>query len=154
MVLNFQATAKYLIDYFVGGAAVLPVVVLLLAGALLFPWLAAGEAVVPSAGTTVAAGEGCCGCGVGVAAGVDSSGADCNTERGPKIGSDNVKASSIKSDAAPIVIFASREAVPRGPNAVLETLLEKRSPAPALPGCKSTATTSTMHVKIKRPYKT
>jgi hypothetical protein len=140
-------------DYFVAGAAVFPVVVLLLAGVLLFPWLAAGEAVVPAVGATVAAGEGCC-CGVGVAAGVVSSGADCNTERGPKIGSDNVKASSIKSDAAPIVILASREAVPRGPNAVLETLLEKRSPAPALPGCKSTATTSTMHVKIKRPYKT
>jgi hypothetical protein len=135
------------------GAVVLPVVVLLLAGALLFPWLA-GEAVVPAAGATVAAGEGCCGCGVGVAAGVDSSDVDCNTERGPRTGSDNVKASSIKSDAAPIVILASKEAVPRGPNAVLDTLLEKRSPAPALPGCKSTATTSTMHVKIKRPYKT
>lgn len=136
-----------------GAFVLLFVVVLPLAGALLFPWLAAGEAVVPAGGVvTEAAGEGCC--GVGVAAGVDSSGADCNTERWPRIGSDKVKASSIKSDAAPIVILASKDAVPRGPNAVLETLLEKRSPAPALPGCKSTATTSTMHVKIKRPYKT
>jgi hypothetical protein len=122
-----------------------------LVGALLLP-CPVGEVVVP-AGATDAAGEGCC-CGLGLATGVDSSGADCNTERVPKIGSDSIKAISIKSDAAPMVILASKDAVPRGPKAVLEMLLEKRSPAPDLPGCKSTATTSTMHVKIKRPYKT
>ena len=126
-----------------------PVVVL--AGALLFP-CSAGEVVAPN-GAVDAAGDGCC-CGLGLAAGVASSGADCNTERVPKIGSDSIKAINIKSDAAPMVILASKDAVPRGPKAVLEMLLEKRSPAPALPGCKSTATTSTMHVKIKRPYKT
>jgi hypothetical protein len=44
-------------------------------------------------------------------------------------------------------------AVPRGPNAVLETLLENRSPAPDFPGCNSTTTTSTMQAKINSPYK-
>jgi len=126
-----------------------PVVVL--AGALVFP-CPAGVVVVVPAGATDAAGEGCC--GVGLAAGTDSSGADCNTERLPKIGRDKIKATSMSMAAAPMVILASSDAVPRGPKAVLETLLEKRSPAPALPGCKSTATTSTMHVKINRPYKT
>jgi hypothetical protein len=62
-------------------------------------------------------------------------------------------AQSIKSAAAPIVIFASNVCVPLGPNAVLETLLEKSAPASALPGCSRTATTRTIQARIKRPYK-
>jgi hypothetical protein len=53
-----------------------------------------------------------------------------------------------------MVSLASSVCVPRGPKAVLETLLEKSAPASALPGCNNTAMTSTMQVKIKRPYKT
>jgi hypothetical protein len=49
-------------------------------------------------------------------------------------GSDNINAMSMKAAAAPIVIFASKLAVPRGPNAVLERLLENKAPASALPG--------------------
>jgi hypothetical protein len=56
--------------------------------------------------------------------------------------------------AAPIVILASKVAVPRGPKAVLETLLEKSAPASDFPGCKSTTMMSTMQARIKRPYKT
>jgi hypothetical protein len=60
----------------------------------------------------------------------------------------------MKAAAAPIVILERMLAVPRGPKAVLETLLENRSPAPDLPGCNKTTTTSTMHDRIKNPYKT
>ena len=66
-------------------------------------------------------------------------------------GSESVSASSMKSAAAPIVIFASKVCVPRGPNAVLETELVKSAPASALPGCKSTDAISTMHVKTSNP---
>jgi hypothetical protein len=59
----------------------------------------------------------------------------------------------MKRAAAPMVILASSVCVPRGPKAVLETLLVKSAPASALPGCKSTATTSTMHARINSPYK-
>ena len=55
--------------------------------------------------------------------------------------------------AAPIVIFANKVWVPRGPNAVLDTLLEKSAPASALPGCKSTATISTMLDSMNSMYK-
>jgi hypothetical protein len=55
--------------------------------------------------------------------------------------------------AAPIVIFARTLAVPRGPNAALETPPEKRSPALDLPGCNKTATTSTIHARMNRLYK-
>ena len=105
---------------------------------------AAGEA---AAGVSVAAGDGS---GVGVA----SISPDCNTERVPVTpGSDNVSAISINAAAAPIVILASTLAVPRGPNAALETPPEKRSPALDLPGCNSTATTSTIHASMNRLYK-
>ncbi len=70
------------------------------------------------------------------------------------MGRERIKAISMKSAAAPMVILASSVCVPRGPKAVLEMLLEKSAPASALPGCKSTATTSTMQVRIKRAYKT
>jgi hypothetical protein len=59
----------------------------------------------------------------------------------------------MKPAAAPIVIFDKMLAVPRGPNAVLETLLENKSPAPDLPGCKSTTITSTTQERMNRPYR-
>ena len=90
--------------------------------------LAAGDA----AG---AAGEACCagaGVGVGVAAGALS---DCKTDREPvKVGKPSASAISMNAAAAPIVIFASRLAVPRGPKAVLDNVLEKSAPASAFPG--------------------
>lgn len=107
---------------------------------------AAGE-VSEAAGATVADA---CGAGVGVASGT----LDCNTEREPVIpGIESISANSINPAAAPIVIFERMLAVPRGPNAVLETLLENRSPAPDFPGCNSTTTTRTMHDRINNPYK-
>lgn len=63
----------------------------------------------------------------------------------------SVKESNIKSAAAITVIFARRVCVPRGPNAVLEIELVKSAPASALPGCKSTETMSTTHVKMNNP---
>jgi len=59
----------------------------------------------------------------------------------------------MKAAAAPMVTFDKILAVPRGPKAVLETLLEKRSPAPDLPGCKSTTITKTTHDRMNSPYK-
>ena len=40
-----------------------------------------------------------------------------------------------------------------GGRAVLDTLLEKRSPAPDLPGCKSTTITNTTQDRMNSPYK-
>jgi len=107
--------------------------------------LAAGEA----AG---AAGEACCaGAGVGVDTGAGSA-SDSNTDREPvRFGRPSVKAINMNAAAAPIVIFASRLAVPRGPKAVLETLLEKSAPASALPGCRRITTTRMKHAKTKSP---
>lgn len=65
------------------------------------------------------------------------------------IGRPSVKAISMKAAAAPIVIFANRLAVPRGPKAVLESELEKSAPASALPGCSRITTTNTKHDRIK-----
>ncbi len=105
------------------------------------------EAPSPCAGEEVSAGA-------VVAAGVGSAGASCKTERVPvSPGKDSISATNMKRAAAPMVILASSVCVPRGPKAVLETLLEKSAPASALPGCKSTATTSTMHDRINSPYK-
>ena len=90
--------------------------------------LAAGDA----AGT---AGEDCCagaGVGVGVAAGALSV---CSTEREPvRSGRPSVSAINMNAAAAPIVIFANKLAVPRGPKAVLDSVLENSAPASALPG--------------------
>jgi hypothetical protein len=87
---------------------------------------------------------------VGVASGM----VDCKTERLPVTpGKESISAISMKAAAAPIVIFERMLAVPRGPKAVLDTLLENRSPAPDFPGCNNTTTTSTMHAKINSPYK-
>ncbi len=105
---------------------------------------AAGTGTV--AGTRETDGEGC-----GDAAGTAS---DVNTECEPLIpGSDSNKASNMKATAAPMVMRARMFCVPRGPNAVLETLLVKRAPASALPGCSSTTTMSTAQAQINNPYK-
>jgi hypothetical protein len=86
--------------------------------------------------------------------GVGSGSVDCKTERVPVTpGSESVSAISMKAAAAPIVTFDRILAVPRGPKAVLETLLEKRSPAPDLPGWSRITTTSTTHARINSVYK-
>ena len=91
-------------------------------------------------------------CGVAVGS---SSPTVCSTERWPVMdGSESAMATSMKAAAAPMVTFANKVCVPRGPKAVLEMLLEKSAPASALPGCKSTATISTMHDRIKSMYRT
>jgi hypothetical protein len=114
-------------------------------GAFALLLAAAGEAN----GEALADGE-ACGTGVGFA----SAGCVCSTERVPvTAGRESVSAINIKAAAAPIVILASNVCVPRGPKAVLETLLAKSAPASALPGCKSTAMTSTTQARIKSPYK-
>jgi len=59
----------------------------------------------------------------------------------------------MNATAAPIVILARILAVPLGPKAVLETLLENSAPASDFPGCKRIVTTSTMHDRINNPYK-
>ena len=106
--------------------------------------LAAGDAAGDAPGEA---------CGVGVAAG-SSSPTVCKTERWPVMaGSESAMARSMKAAAAPMVIFANKDCVPRGPKAVLEMLLEKSAPASALPGCKSTVTISTMHERIKSMYR-
>jgi hypothetical protein len=53
--------------------------------------------------------------------------------------------------AAPIVIFASRLAVPRGPKAVLESVFEKSAPASALPGCSKITTIRIKHERMNSP---
>jgi hypothetical protein len=86
------------------------------------------EVAGDAAGAVEATGDAA---GTGVASGA----VDCKTEREPVTpGSDNVSAINMKAAAAPIVTFDKILAVPRGPKAELETLLEKRSPAPDLPG--------------------
>ena len=66
-------------------------------------------------------------------------------------GKPSIKAIKKNAAAAPIVIFASRLAVPRGPKAVLESELEKSAPASALPGCSRITTTRMMHARINSP---
>ena len=108
--------------------------------------LAAGDAA--GDGASVAIGEGCC-------TGAASSGAaDCNTEREPVMaGNESISARSMNAAAAPIVILLRMLCVPRGPKAVLETLLEKSAPASALPGCSNTVTTRTTQARMNSPYK-
>ena len=66
-------------------------------------------------------------------------------------GSDKIKAISMKLTAAPIVIFESSVCVPLGPNAVLDTELEKSAPASDFPGCNRIVTTRIMQARIKSP---
>ena len=68
-------------------------------------------------------------------------------------GNESINASNMNAAHAPIVILLRMLCVPRGPKAVLETLLEKSAPASALPGCSNTLTTSTMHERMNSPYK-
>ena len=103
-----------------------------------------------AAGDAAGAGVCCAGAGLGVAAGA-LSGCDCKTDLEPlRSGSPNVSAISMNAAAAPIVIFASRLAVPRGPNAVLDKVFEKSAPASALPGCSRITTTKMIQDRIKR----
>lgn len=115
--------------------------------------LGAGDAAVD--GAVDAAGEGSCvGAGVGVAVAVGVSPEVSSTDRAPcNEGSASTKAISMKAAAAPIVILASRLAVPRGPKAVLESELENKAPASALPGCSRITTTKTIQDRMNRPYK-
>ena len=86
--------------------------------------------------------------------GVASGAVDCKTEWLPvTAGNESIRAINMNAAAAPIVILERMLAVPRGPKAVLDTLLENRSPAPDLPGCNSTTTTRTRHARINSVYK-
>ncbi len=93
--------------------------------------------------------------GLGDATGTGASGSvDCNTERDPVTpGNESINAISMNAAAAPIVIFERTLAVPLGPNAVLETLLEKRSPAPDLPGWSRITTIKTTQDRMNNAYK-
>ncbi len=94
--------------------------------------VAAGEAA-GAAGEDAGGVTGVAGAGVGVDAGAGSD--PDSTDREPLMsGKPSVSAINMNAAAAPIVIFANRLAVPRGPKAVLEMLLEKSAPASALPG--------------------
>ena len=105
---------------------------------------ACGDAA--TVGTVDGEGEGC-----GDAAGTD---VDCKTEREPvKAGCESARAIKRNENAAPIVIRTRMLAVPRGPKAVLETLLVNRAPASDLPGCSRITTISTPHARINSPYK-
>ena len=123
----------------------------IVAGAALALPVVAAPLVLSDAGAVLVAGT-----GFVVAGAVGAAGAAVvsRTERVPvTAGSARVSAVSIKSAAATIVIFARMVCVPRGPKAVLETLLEKSAPASALPGCKRTEMTSEMQDRRKMAYK-
>ena len=64
-----------------------------------------------------------------------------------------MSAINMKAAAAPMVILDRMLAVPRGPNAVLETELENKSPAPDFPGCSRMTIINTMQAKINSVYK-
>ena len=97
-----------------------------------------------------AAGTACCagaGVGLGLATGA-LAGAEDNTDFDPvKTPKPSINAISINAAAAPIVIFASRLAVPRGPNAVLDNVFENNAPASALPGCSKI---TTIRIRLER----
>ena len=108
----------------------------------------AGAVAGDVAGTL--AGACCVGFGLGLATG--AAGADCNTDREPvRIGKPSASAININATAAPIVIFASRLAVPRGPNAVLDSVFENNAPASALPGCSKITTIRIKHDRMNSP---
>lgn len=78
----------------------------------------------------------------------------CRTEMFPvSAGIESIRAVSIKTIAAPIVIFDKTDCVPRGPKAVLEILLVKSAPASALPGCNKIVPTKTMQEIKNNAYK-
>jgi hypothetical protein len=116
-----------------------------------FSIFAAGVALAAAAGAA-GAGVGVFTAGVGVTNGACSGTPDCSTELVPvTIGNERINAKSMNDAAAPIVIFDNNVCVPLGPNAVLETELEKSAPASAFPGCSRTVTTSTTHARINNP---
>ena len=93
------------------------------------------------------------GCSAGCSAGISP--AELRTEILPlNTGIEIINADSMNSIAAVMVSFESTEAVPRGPNAALETLLVNNAPASVLPGCNKTAATSTMHEIKNTVYRT
>ena len=101
---------------------------------------------------TAAVGDGC---GVGDAETGASGTPDCKTDPVPlSQGSESIRAISMKAAAAPIVIFASKVCVPRGPKAVLETELVNNAPASAFPGCSKTTRIRMTQARINNPYKT
>jgi hypothetical protein len=116
----------------------------------------AGVAVALPSGCVAAAGVACPSAGAaGLAAGA---GVGCAlaplsiSERWPlPTPTPSKSATRKKVAAATMVILARMVCVPRGPQAVLEIELVKSEPASALPGCKSTETTSTMQAKMKSP---
>ena len=94
------------------------------------------------------------GTGVGVVTGASAT-PDCRTELVPvSHGSESISAINMNAAAAPMVIFASKLAVPRGPNAVLETELVNNAPASALPGCSKITRIRTTLARMNNPYKT
>ena len=106
------------------------------------------------AGDAAGAAGATLGLGDATGTGTESGVVDCNTERVPVTpGNESINAISIKAAAAPIVIFERTLAVPLGPKAVLETLAEKRSPAPDLPGCNKITTINTTQDKMNNVYK-
>jgi hypothetical protein len=107
---------------------------------------AAGAVAGEVAGTLI--GACCAGAGVGLGLATGAAGADCNTDREPvRLAKPSASASNINAAAAPIVIFASRLAVPRGPNAVLDNVFENNAPASALPGCSKI---TTIRIRLER----
>ena len=114
---EFDAAFTSAWNEFVAGVSinalfVLSVVIVVFAGSVASP-AAGSSVVVPSAGRS----------------------APESTEIFPlNAGIEINNAVSIKMIAATIVIFDSTEAVPRGPNAALETLLVNNAPASVLPG--------------------
>ena len=123
---------------------------------LLIYLLGAGDAAGDVAGALDGAEAGCCtgaGVGVAVAAGVLPPVVSI-TDRAPcNEGSAKINAISMNAAAAPIVTFANKLAVPRGPKAVLESELENKAPASDLPGCSRITTIKTTQARINRPYK-
>ena len=84
------------------------------------------------------------GISAGASAGA-SSVADCKTETLPvRAGHERSNAEIMNTQAAAIVSFERTDAVPRGPNDALETLLVNNAPASVLPGCSRTAPIKTM----------
>ncbi len=84
--------------------------------------------------------------GAGVASVAASSSPADKTETLPlNAGIEIINADSIKTIAATMVNFARTEAVPRGVNAVLETLLVNKAPASVFPGWSNTEPIRTTH---------
>jgi hypothetical protein len=93
--------------------------------------------------------------GASVTGAAGSSATESSTDTFPcNAGNEIRKATIIKVAAAAIVIFDRTEAVPRGPNAALETLLVNNAPASVLPGCSNTEPISVMQAIKNKAYKT